>query len=342
VKREPQSARERALLLLRAQEKWYERTRYQILLYIGGIILVVLALWLALDLYIDPRTSTQKKDLVQALALILAGVAAAIGIFFTWRGQRITRIGQDMTQQSTREQLQLTRDSLESTQKDTEHQLRLTEQGQITERFTRAIDQLGATDTSGDRRFRQLEIRVGGIYALEQIAKEAKEYYWPIMQILTSYVREVAPRRQFEGEGEKNKPDIDIQAIITVLRQRTHSPYHREPESLDLVETDLREAYLWRANLSGVLLGKTDLRGAYLGEADLSLAYLEGADLSGADLSGANLEGANLEGANLSEAVNLTQDQLEATKSGDQNTQLPSDRKPPTHWGMETDVQEED
>ena len=32
-----------------------------------------------------------------------------------------------------------------------------------------------------------------GIYALERIAKESREDYWPVMEILTAYVREHAP-----------------------------------------------------------------------------------------------------------------------------------------------------
>jgi hypothetical protein len=138
------------------QEKWYERTRYQILLFAGGIALFGLVLGWILDWYVDPQTSTQKKDHVQALVLITAGVAGAVGIYFTWRGQRITR------------------ESLESTQKHTEQQLRLSQQGQLTERFTRAIDQLGATDTPGDRRERQLEVWLGGIYSLERSPRKLR------------------------------------------------------------------------------------------------------------------------------------------------------------------------
>ena len=45
----------------------------------------------------------------------------------------------------------------------------IAENGQITERFTRAIDQLGSP---------VMEIRLGGIYALERISKESKEDYF--------------------------------------------------------------------------------------------------------------------------------------------------------------------
>jgi hypothetical protein len=70
----------------RPNKKWYNRTRYQILLFVGGIALFVLAVGWLLEWYIEPHTSGQKKDLVQALGLLTAGVAGAVGIFFTWRG----------------------------------------------------------------------------------------------------------------------------------------------------------------------------------------------------------------------------------------------------------------
>jgi hypothetical protein len=136
-------------------------------------------LGLILDWYIDPQTSTQKKDLVQALGLITAGVAGAVGIFFTWRGQRQTREAQEENQQNTQAQL-----------RHAQEELWLTRQGQITERFTRAIDQLGHDRT---------EIRLGGIYALERIAKESEEDHWPIMEVLTAYVRQHAPWQPEEG-----------------------------------------------------------------------------------------------------------------------------------------------
>jgi hypothetical protein len=34
-----------------------------------------------------------------------------------------------------------------------------------------------------------MEIRLGGIYALEGVSQESDEYYWPIMEIFIAYVR---------------------------------------------------------------------------------------------------------------------------------------------------------
>lgn len=52
------------------QKKWHERTRYQILLFVGGTVLFVLVVGWILDWYIEPKTSSQKKDLIQALGRV--------------------------------------------------------------------------------------------------------------------------------------------------------------------------------------------------------------------------------------------------------------------------------
>src|SRR5215217_4967771 len=72
--------------------------------------------------------------------------------------------------------------TLQETQRRHSEDLRQAEQGQITERFTRAIDQLGSE---------KLEIRLGGIYALERIARDSPERdYSTVIEVLTAYVRQ--------------------------------------------------------------------------------------------------------------------------------------------------------
>jgi hypothetical protein len=96
---------------------------------------------------------------------------------------------------------------------------RTTQEGQVTDRFTKAINQLGEAGPE------KLALRLGGIYALERIARESKREYWPIMEILTAYVREHAPwspsTSKPEGEADQEpKTAADIEAIMTVLGRR--------------------------------------------------------------------------------------------------------------------------
>ena len=67
-----------------------------------------------------------------------------------------------------------------------EDNVRVAEEGHITDRFTKAIAQLGD---------KEMAIRLGGIYALERIAKDSEKDHGPIMEVLTAYVREKAPRQ---------------------------------------------------------------------------------------------------------------------------------------------------
>src|SRR5258708_38158876 len=48
----------------------------------------------------------------------------------------------------------------------------LTERGQITDRFSKAVDQLGRSDDAGEDS--NLFLRLGGIYALERIAEDSE------------------------------------------------------------------------------------------------------------------------------------------------------------------------
>ncbi len=87
-----------------------------------------------------------------------------------------------------------------------------------------------------------------------------------------------------------------------------------------------RGADLIGAKLRGADLRAANLRGAYLIAADLTAA-----DLRFADLIGADLRDANLSGADLTNAIFLTQSQLNAAK-GNANTRLSASFTYPTHW----------
>jgi hypothetical protein len=51
----------------------------------------------------------------------------------------------------------------------------------VTERYTRAIEQLGSD---------KIDIRLGGIYSLERIATDSTRDHPTIMEVLTAFIRE--------------------------------------------------------------------------------------------------------------------------------------------------------
>jgi uncharacterized protein YjbI with pentapeptide repeats len=196
--------------------------------------------------------------------------------------------------------------------------LRTTQQGQITDRFTKAIDQLGK-DT--------LAVRLGGIYALERIARDSESDHWAVMEVLTAFIREHPP------EKDTSKPPPDIQAILTVIGRRTSTWQDGEMLPIDLhaaqlgtadlqgakfaeanlQRADLQEANLQRANLQRADLQEANLQRANLQRANLQRANLQGANLQGASLPWASLPWANLQGANL-RVANLQEANLQRAK----------------------------
>ncbi|MFE4466168.1 pentapeptide repeat-containing protein [Oerskovia sp. NPDC056781] len=89
------------------------------------------------------------------------------------------------------------------------------------------------------------------------------------------------------------------------------------------------------ADLVGKRLARADLRGASLRGALLVGADLRGADLRSADLVGADLRGTDLRGADLTDALFLTQAQVDAAR-GDTTTRLPDGLEHPGHWTVAT------
>src|SRR4029453_4968151 len=61
---------------------------------------------------------------------------------------------------------------------------RLSREGHITDRYSKAIEQLGSD---------KIEVRLGGIYALERLMRDSPADQPTIMEILAAYVREHAP-----------------------------------------------------------------------------------------------------------------------------------------------------
>jgi hypothetical protein len=219
----------------------------------------------------------------RTLAYIMGGLLAIIGIILAFRRiralERQVLVGQD--------------------------QLKVVQEGQITERFTRAIEQLGSD---------KIEIRLGGIYALERIANDSDKDYWAIMETLTAYVRERAawnkqPKILPLGENPSSpvakaqiKPATDIQAVLIVLGRRKYGFGKGENEPLNLSKVDLRGINLSNMHLESVDFSKAHLEKAIVRDAHLENAYLFGAHLEEADLRDAHLEGANLINCHLEEA----------------------------------------
>lgn len=224
-------------------------------------------------------------------------------------------------------------------------QAEIAEASHHAELFTKAVEQLGAdkpiwVDESRESTPRQvtvanIEVRLGGIYALERLSKISLPFYGPVFETLASYVREtsrhlnppqaqtvepdsedqIAIERDPEFRDEPARPSgtprIDIQAALTVIGDRARVRLDRGDSSrrrINLRTARIEGVDLLEANLRSVDLREVDLRGAVLRQADLSHADLTEASLGHADLYMANLQMADLQLADLRCATLLEAD----------------------------------
>lgn len=184
--------------------------------------------------------------------------------------------------------------SLKVTQDQYAAQNELTAQSQYTDRASKAIEQLGRP---GDD---QIQIRLGGIYALERLAHDSPRDQPNVIEALSAFVHRNTPRAKL-GSETCPRPSVDTAAALTVLGRR--DPANDGKTRIDLSHLCLNDLVLNEANLAGADLTSTYLRRTELRRANLTGADLYLADLQGANLSRSNLAGADLGGANLTNAT---------------------------------------
>jgi hypothetical protein len=176
----------------------------------------------------------------------------------------------------------------------TARSLALSRAGQVTGRYAQALEQLGCAEQDG---------RIGGIRALEHVARDSPRHHPAVMEVLAVFIRERSrqhwPPPHPGGQARERSPRPDVQAAITVVGRRLAE---RDLSPVDLAGSDLTGADLAGADLAGAVLAHAVLARADLLAAKLVRADLCGADLGGARLTGANLDGADLAGADLTDA----------------------------------------
>ncbi|WP_083958641.1 pentapeptide repeat-containing protein [Herbidospora mongoliensis] len=253
----------------------------------------------------------------QAISSLITSVAVILGILFTARTLDYTAGTLDYTARA----------------------LGTTQEGQITDRYTKAAEQLAN---------QAVDVRLAAIYALQRLANDSPRDRPTIKNVLAAFVRnhdlctptpappQCARSRKTSSIGFIRLPTDVYTALIiapTLTNQppatndintrtdradfsRIRFPYVdlsdaalrganlRGADLFDAVlsSTDLVGADLRRANLFSANLSNANLSNTNLSNAELFVADLSGADLSSADLSGASLLNADLSGANLRNA----------------------------------------
>jgi len=255
---------------------------------------------------------TVESALISAGATIVSVLATAAVAIVAFRSSRSTN-------QAT----------IDAAHADVRRALDATRDGQIADRYTKAIEQLGSST---------IDVTIGGIYALERIARDSPRDHPTVMEVLSAYIREHSREQWLKPDPDstthERSPRPDIQAALTVIGRRDTQ---HDIRPIDLTGTNLNNANLNNANLNNANLGGADftsanfvsakLTGARLNianltRADLRLADLTEADLTEADLTNAQLDGARLTGARLTGA-NLT------------NAKWPTGTPVPARWKLD-------
>ncbi|GIJ19468.1 pentapeptide repeat-containing protein [Micromonospora lutea] len=203
-------------------------------------------------------------------------------------------------------------------------QLDVTLKGQASDRYNDAVRQLNEPGRE------KLLLRVGAIYALEQLMRNSPPDQPATIEIIAGFVRlnsplpdapeadapqESASRPEHRSDRRARLP-MDVQAALTVLARRNSEEDDRAvltPEGIANNQRsgdglELPNTYLRGARIDGISLNGADLRGADLREVRMSSARLRSTQLELAKLDNANLahsllHGADLKGASLRNAT---------------------------------------
>ncbi|WOF75606.1 pentapeptide repeat-containing protein [Parvibaculaceae bacterium PLY_AMNH_Bact1] len=256
------------------------------------------------------------RNLLWSLATVAAGAAGLYGLSLAARRTK-----------ALDEQARIAEDN----RRIAEQNRRLSEQAQITDRFTKAVEQLGSENDA---------VRYGAVYALERIAKDSERDFDTVVSTLAAFVRHQAPLSTQTEVGAS--PPIDVVATLAVLARilRKDHPL-RKSGGIDLRATNLRGLDLPRADLSGFSLERSNLEDARLWYVDLSDARLSFAklnsarlwraklnetwlfgtelryvDLEDADMTGAACAGMKIDGADFRNVEGMSQHQFSTARYG--------------------------
>jgi hypothetical protein len=241
-----------------------------------------------------------QKDLITAennaratFAQVLGGLALLFGLYLTYRNVKIAH-----------------------------KNVEVAEEGKLTDRFSKAVELLGSD---------KLDVRLGGIYALERIGRDSQRDSWTMVEVLTAFVRERAAemigKEHYASNVTIGTPPQDIQAAVTVIGRRSWINQESYYQIVDLTDVSLEGMQFLRSDFRKVRFAFSNFRDAFLvegtfAEADFRAANFQVSLILGTNFSDATFDDANLCGVNLQNAKGLTWKQL-STAIIDEKTKLP-------------------
>jgi hypothetical protein len=306
----------------RDQALWAIRITVATILALTVVTLLVVVLWVVLGTYINPRTATKRKDLVQSFAIVVAGMVGSVSALAAVGNLYVSRWNLQQQREMEMERAEWERRlELERAQEDALPAY-LDQMVQLLNDEHRPLRQA----TGGDEV--SILARVRTLMVLRRLDSGHKR---SVLDFLyeARLIKEPQPIIQLGSpDQEYNAADLsEVDLRSAVLRGTALSGMHN---GANLSRADLRDADLSLADLSNVTLRDANLSHANLNGADLQHAKLSSANLQNADLRSADLFRANLVGAYLPEAIledanvrytnlthakGVTNEQLSAAKS---------------------------
>lgn len=280
---------------------------------------------------------TMENEARKTNVQIVGGLFFLVTAFLTWETVRISAENLKVAQRNVvATEAKLEQDKLitKKTLEVAEANLVAAQVKQTSERFIKATECLGSSDTL---------TRIGGVYSLEHVAKESSDDFNVVMEVLAAFVR----HRALNTDQKMSDDDLrlasenvqvrsglfarsDIQAALYVFSRRfAYRPNVLDDKRVVLIATDLKglkftsfpdlhesifdDTSFGFSNLTMILADEckfqntnfygADLRFASCVDSDFSDSNFEGADLAYADFQGSKFPDTSFLGAKLTGTI---------------------------------------
>ncbi|WP_170572403.1 pentapeptide repeat-containing protein [Ruegeria atlantica] len=243
-------------------------------------------------------------------------------------------------------------------------QIEAQEKGQVTDRFTKAIEGLGADKViildGQENTVPNLEVRVGAVLALEKIASETPSEVSSTLDTLSVYVRENVGIKTIKPDTDADEDFLNAIRVLEFPRSDVRAAMHalsKVIKNKHVSETivDLRTSVFRNLALVGLYYPNSDLRlcdftKSYISSCDFSDASFDSGFFYAARFSESKLDKATFLNVEFDETkftdcsmlgvffqdcdlsdTNITQDQINASY-GDASVNLPASLQRPKHW----------
>jgi uncharacterized protein YjbI with pentapeptide repeats len=247
-----------------AKRPWY-RSRGFTWIAIGVLSLAAVAGIYFLVAWVSPADPDDKINFVTTIAQLVGGFALLSGLIFTY-----------YTVRSAQDTLELQRE------------------GQVTDRFSRAVGQLESTDES---------VRVGAILSLERIAHDSERDRLTSWTVILNFIRSRRLAYYVQERGGKDKAN-DVQTALDALSRLGEIVSDKgKSRANDLSGTVLTDAKLMGGSLRNVEFTGAWMNRSYMVNCDMAGVLAYKTHFDDAVFAMTPLQHANFSGAVLKDAM---------------------------------------